>query len=145
AIEICCNGEKFFIGCAPEFALAWYASSDDSVYLPGFLRFDAGLYAQITGTWKAQLNIENMFNKGYWASADVRFSSSSRISSSIAWVVDVFFLMNIRIQIITPSEARNAITQRTASGPVLSSNNLPVLSGQKSQIHPTPPMALRDA
>ena len=25
-------------------------------------RFDA--------TWKAQLNIENIFNKGYWASAD---------------------------------------------------------------------------
>jgi catecholate siderophore receptor len=47
-----------------------YASSDDSVYLPGFLRFDAGVYAQITETWKAQLNIENIFNKGYWASAD---------------------------------------------------------------------------
>jgi catecholate siderophore receptor len=47
-----------------------YASSDDSVYLPGFVRFDAGVYAQITETWKAQLNIENLFNKGYWASAD---------------------------------------------------------------------------
>jgi len=47
-----------------------YASSDDSVYLPGFLRFDAGVYAQIDATWKAQLNIENIFNKGYWASAD---------------------------------------------------------------------------
>jgi catecholate siderophore receptor len=47
-----------------------YASSDDSVYLPGFLRFDAGVFAQITETWKAQLNIENIFNKGYWASAD---------------------------------------------------------------------------
>jgi catecholate siderophore receptor len=47
-----------------------YASSDDSVYLPGFLRFDAGVFAQITENWKAQLNIENIFNKGYWASAD---------------------------------------------------------------------------
>ena len=47
-----------------------FASSDDSVYLPGFVRFDAGIYAQITETWKAQLNIENLFNKGYWASAD---------------------------------------------------------------------------
>ena len=27
-------------------------------------------YAQITEAWKAQLNIENIFNKGYWASAD---------------------------------------------------------------------------
>jgi len=25
---------------------------------------------QIDATWKAQLNIENIFNKGYWASAD---------------------------------------------------------------------------
>jgi catecholate siderophore receptor len=47
-----------------------FASSDDSVYLPNFVRFDAGVYAQITETWKAQLNIENLFNKGYWASAD---------------------------------------------------------------------------
>ena len=47
-----------------------YASSDDTVYLPGFLRFDAGVYAQIDATWKAQLNIENIFNKGYWATAD---------------------------------------------------------------------------
>src|SRR5439155_9089033 len=47
-----------------------YASSDDTVYLPGFLRFVAGVYAQIDATWKAQLNIENIFNKGYWATAD---------------------------------------------------------------------------
>jgi catecholate siderophore receptor len=31
---------------------------------------DAGVYAQITETWKARLNIENILNKGYWASAD---------------------------------------------------------------------------
>jgi catecholate siderophore receptor len=47
-----------------------YASSDDTVYLPGFLRFDAGVYAQIDAIWKAQLTIENIFNKGYWATAD---------------------------------------------------------------------------
>jgi catecholate siderophore receptor len=47
-----------------------YASSDDSVYLPSFLRFDAGVFAQIDASWKARLNIENIFNKGYWASAE---------------------------------------------------------------------------
>jgi catecholate siderophore receptor len=47
-----------------------FASSDDSVRLPGFVRFDGGVFAKINETWKAQLNIENMFNKGYWASAD---------------------------------------------------------------------------
>ena len=34
------------------------------------LNVDAGVFAQITENWKAQLNIENIFNKGYWASAD---------------------------------------------------------------------------
>ena len=42
-----------------------YASSDDTVYLPGFLRFDAVVYAQVTETWKARFNIENVFNTGY--------------------------------------------------------------------------------
>jgi catecholate siderophore receptor len=47
-----------------------FASSDDSVRLPGFVRVDAGIYAKINETWRAQLNIENIFNKGYWATAD---------------------------------------------------------------------------
>jgi catecholate siderophore receptor len=47
-----------------------FASSDDTVYLPGFVRVDAGIFATINETWKAQLNVENLFNKGYWASAD---------------------------------------------------------------------------
>jgi len=47
-----------------------FASSDDSVKLPGFFRVDAGIFTKINETWRAQLNIENVFNKGYWASAD---------------------------------------------------------------------------
>ena len=47
-----------------------YASSDDTVRLPGFVRFDAGLFVTIDEHWRAQLNVENIFNKGYWASAD---------------------------------------------------------------------------
>lgn len=47
-----------------------FASSDDSVRLPGFWRFDAGLFAKIDQTWSAQLNVENIFNKSYWATAD---------------------------------------------------------------------------
>ena len=54
------------IGCAEIRAIG----TTDSVYLPGFLRFDAGVFAQIDAPWKARLNIENIFNKGYWASAD---------------------------------------------------------------------------
>jgi catecholate siderophore receptor len=47
-----------------------FASSDDSVRLPGFVRVDAAVYAKINENWRAQLNIENIFSKGYWASAD---------------------------------------------------------------------------
>jgi catecholate siderophore receptor len=47
-----------------------FASSDDTVKLPGFVRFDAAAYAKITENWKAQLNVENVFDKKYWASAD---------------------------------------------------------------------------
>jgi len=46
------------------------ATSDDAVKLPGFVRFDGAIYMKIDKTWKAQLNIENIFNTGYWASAD---------------------------------------------------------------------------
>ena len=47
-----------------------YASNDDTVRLPGFVRVDAALYMKIDKTWSAQLNVENIFDKGYWASAD---------------------------------------------------------------------------
>jgi len=47
-----------------------FASSDDTVRLPGFVRFDAAVYRKIDETWRVQLNIENIFNKGYWATAD---------------------------------------------------------------------------
>jgi catecholate siderophore receptor len=47
-----------------------FASSDDTVRLPEFVRFDAAVYAKIDEMWRVQLNIENIFNKGYWATAD---------------------------------------------------------------------------
>lgn len=47
-----------------------FASSDDSVKLPSFVRFDAAVYAKINEMWRAQINVENLFDKGYWASAD---------------------------------------------------------------------------
>ncbi len=47
-----------------------FASSDDTVRLPGFIRVDAGVCAKVDENWRVQLNIENIFNKGYWATAD---------------------------------------------------------------------------
>ncbi len=47
-----------------------FAASDDFVKLPGFVRFDGSLYYKFDQTWTGQLNVENIFDKGYWASAD---------------------------------------------------------------------------
>jgi catecholate siderophore receptor len=47
-----------------------FASSDDTVRLPAFWRVDAAIYARINETWKAQINVENVFDKLYWATAD---------------------------------------------------------------------------
>jgi catecholate siderophore receptor len=47
-----------------------FATSDDTVRLPGFVRFDAAIYLKIDEHWRAQFNVENIFNTGYWASAD---------------------------------------------------------------------------
>ena len=47
-----------------------YASSDDTVKLPGFVRVDAGLYYKYNEQWSGQLSVQNLFNQGYWASAD---------------------------------------------------------------------------
>ena len=55
-----------------------FASSDDTVRLPGFVRFDTALYAKINETWKAQLNVENLLNTRYWASADGNNNISPR-------------------------------------------------------------------
>jgi catecholate siderophore receptor len=51
-------------------------SSDDTVRLPGFVRFDAAIFLKVNDTWKAQLNVENVFDKGYWASADGNYNIS---------------------------------------------------------------------
>ena len=47
-----------------------YASSDDTVRLPAFTRVDAGLYYKYDATWSGQLSVQNVFDVGYWASAD---------------------------------------------------------------------------
>lgn len=47
-----------------------FAASDDTVRLPGFARVDGGIYYKYDATWRGQLTVQNIFNKGYWASAD---------------------------------------------------------------------------
>lgn len=45
-----------------------FASSGNSVTVPGYTRVDAALFADINEKWSAQLNIENLFDKDYFAS-----------------------------------------------------------------------------
>ncbi len=45
-----------------------YASTDNTVVLPGFTRVDAALYYRIDKNLRAQLNVENLLDKDYFAS-----------------------------------------------------------------------------
>ncbi len=46
-----------------------YTTASNAVTLPGFTRVDAAIYYSITENVRAQLNIENLFNTDYYASA----------------------------------------------------------------------------
>jgi len=47
-----------------------FASSDDTVVLPGFTRVDAALFGRFNKNVRWQINVENLFNSGYIATAD---------------------------------------------------------------------------
>jgi catecholate siderophore receptor len=49
---------------------AIYASTLNAVTLPSFTRVDAALYYAISKQYKVQLNVENLFDKRYYASAN---------------------------------------------------------------------------
>ncbi|PIK74578.1 hypothetical protein CS379_01740 [Methylobacterium frigidaeris] len=67
---------KFAI--TPEFAVGvgvinqthTFASSDNTVRLPSVTRFDLGLFYQVSEAVRAQVNIENLFDRRYIATAD---------------------------------------------------------------------------
>jgi catecholate siderophore receptor len=46
-----------------------FASTDNSVTLPSFVRIDAAVFCRITDNLRAQLNVENVFDRHYFASA----------------------------------------------------------------------------
>jgi len=46
-----------------------FTSTDNSITLPGYSRVDAAIYWRVNPNLKAQLNIENLFDVGYFASA----------------------------------------------------------------------------
>lgn len=46
-----------------------FAAVDNAVTLPSFTRFDAAVYANVTETVKAQLNVQNLFDAKYYSTA----------------------------------------------------------------------------
>lgn len=46
-----------------------YTSTDNTVKLPGFVRFDAALFYRFNDRLRAQLNVENFLDRDYYASA----------------------------------------------------------------------------
>ncbi|MCD6681376.1 MAG: TonB-dependent siderophore receptor [Burkholderiaceae bacterium] len=48
---------------------ALFAGADNSVTLPGFARVDAAVYYELTPDLRMQLNVENLFDSEYYASA----------------------------------------------------------------------------
>jgi catecholate siderophore receptor len=47
-----------------------FATIDDTVTLPGYTRVDAAVYFPLTENLRLQVNVENLFDKRYWANAD---------------------------------------------------------------------------
>jgi len=69
---------------------AIYANVDNKVTLPAFTRFDAAVYWTLNPSLQLQLNVENLGNKRYWASAHSNNNISPGAPRS-AWVT-----LNIR-------------------------------------------------
>jgi catecholate siderophore receptor len=46
-----------------------YAASDDAVTLPSFTRFDAAAYYAMSRHLRVQVNLENLFDRKYYATA----------------------------------------------------------------------------
>lgn len=77
--------DAFGVGLGVIHRGAIFASVDDAVTLPAFTRFDAALYWTLNHAMQLQLNVENIGNKRYWASAHSNNNISPGAPRS-AWV-----------------------------------------------------------
>jgi catecholate siderophore receptor len=62
--------ESWGVGVGVIHQTSAYASSDDTVLLPGFTRVDAALYGKPSPNFRWQVNVENVFGIRYYATAD---------------------------------------------------------------------------
>lgn len=61
--------QQWGVGLGSIYRSKMYTSTDNLVTMPGFLRFDAAVYYRPTQHLEMQVNVENLFDKKYYASA----------------------------------------------------------------------------
>ncbi len=61
--------QQWGVGLGSVYRSRMYAATDNAVTLPGFLRLDAAVYYKPTKNIQLQVNIENLLDKEYYASA----------------------------------------------------------------------------
>ncbi|MDO9162035.1 MAG: TonB-dependent siderophore receptor [Methylococcaceae bacterium] len=61
--------QQWGVGLGSIYRSKMYAATNNTVTLPGFLRFDAAVYYKATKNIQLQVNIENLLDKEYYASA----------------------------------------------------------------------------
>lgn len=58
------------VGVGLVYRSTMFAAIDDTVLLPGYTAVDAAVYYTINDHWRLQANVENLFDKKYYANAD---------------------------------------------------------------------------
>jgi len=62
--------EQFSVGLGYYYQDTSFASSDNTVRLPSYSRFDAGLFYRLNELTRVQLNVENIFDRNYIVNAN---------------------------------------------------------------------------
>ena len=66
------DGMRFFgvgFGLGAIYRDEIYTSINNTVKLPSFVRFDVAIFYRINRSLRAQLNVENIFDRNYYATA----------------------------------------------------------------------------
>lgn len=68
-----------------------FTSTDNLVRLPGYTRVDAGVFVNLTAKLRAQVNVENLSNRRYYASAHNNFNITPGSPRSLRLAVTTLF------------------------------------------------------
>ena len=63
-------GPKFAVGVGVLYRSDMFATIDDTVTIPSYVRADAAVYWSLPKTTRLQINVENLFDKKYFLNAD---------------------------------------------------------------------------